>query len=192
MQWQHTFGGRVLMAILAIVLAAVFSLACAPTLIRRATAIPHFHAQYVPTPGDDMAAPLLALTGRLEQWGLTITDMPADQVTGFGIAYLRERRILLNPALTINGRFEVLAHEAGHFFQPANLQDLAVAQVFAESVGVGVQRYYRSKTALDVGARYLAGWKDGFAAEKYLRAEIDYAIRALTGQTPLPQWRDQQ
>lgn len=184
--------GRLGLALCALLLAAIIMalMGCAPVLIRRATAIPHFAAEYRPTPGDDMRPALLDLMARLEAWGVTIEDMPADAIAGWGRAHLHERRIQLNPTLSINGRFEVLAHEAGHFFQPVALESNAVSQMFAESVGVGVQRHYGSKTAIDVGATYLAGLKEGFPAEPYLRRDIDYAIRALTGQVPFPQWRE--
>lgn len=161
-----------------------------PRVLRMAEECSHFQAAYTPTPGDDMAGPLRELSQRLTTWGVSITDLPAG-APGFGYANLVERSITLNPSLSVNGRFEVLAHEAGHLFQPPGLQDAATAQLFAELVGVGVQRHYGSTTAERVAAQYLCAYKWTFASEKHLRADIDYAVRALTGQVDMPRWAGQ-
>jgi hypothetical protein len=178
-----TMGRSVLIA------ACVLLSACAPKTLRLAEQINHFAADYQPTPGDSMRAPLEALEKRLADWGVTVGEIPPT-FGGIGLASAENRTILLKPGLSVNARFEVLAHEAGHLLQPPTLGDQAVAQLFAELVGVGVQKFYGSQTAELVAARYLAQFKYAFAAEKHLRTDIQYAVEALTGQRPLPAWKE--
>jgi hypothetical protein len=172
------------------IIALWFVYGCAShPVLERARNMSHFAASYEPTPGDEMKPALDALTKRLQLWGIRIIPtMPNDHV--HGRASLEHRIIQLHPALSVNGRFEVLAHESGHLFQPPALNDPAVAQVFAELVGVGIQRYYGSKTCEDVAARYLAQFKWAFSSYRYLEKDIDYAVKALTGQIDMPAWRE--
>ena len=172
-------------------IALVFLTACSstPRTLRLAEQIPHFQADYVPTEGDSMAGPLAELEQRLTDWGIAIGDLPPT-VGGVGLSSLPARQILLRPGLPVNARFEVLAHEAGHLLQPVTLGNHEVGQVFAELVGVGIQQYYGSTTAEEVAALYLAQFKHAFGAERYLRRDIDYAVKALTGQVPMPVLRN--
>lgn len=173
-----------------VVTLAVVAVGCTPKTLRMAEQISHFAADYQPTPGDDMAGPLAELEQRLTAWGVTIGDLPPT-VGGVGLASARDRSILLRPGLSPNARFEVLAHEAGHLLQSPGVTDL-YAQLFAELVGVGVQRFYGSTTAEKVAARYLASMKHTFPAYQWMKRDIAYAVRCLTGQEPMPQWRDGQ
>jgi hypothetical protein len=174
-----------LLAILLLPLAV--SVNCAPRTLRMAERILALEANYIPTEGDEMAAALDELSGRLTAWGITIVDLPPT-MQGVGRASLDARTIWLRPELSPNGRFEVLAHEAGHLLQSPGL-DEPTAQLFAEMVGVGIQQFYGSKTAEDVAARYLAGHKHVFGAYRWLRRDIQYAVLALTGQVPMPTFR---
>lgn len=160
---------------------------CGPRALRLAQDLSHFEATYIPSTGDTMAGPLAELTARLERWGVTLGELPAV-FSEVGLTYRADRRILLRVGLSVDARFEVLAHEAGHLLQPPALDDDAVAQLFAELVGVGVQKFYGSRTADRTAAAYLAQFKWTFAMEPYLRRDIDYAVKVLTGQVPLPQW----
>jgi hypothetical protein len=162
---------------------------CAPKTLRMAARINHFAASYIPTPGDEMAGPLAELEKRLTGWGITISDLPA-MAPYSGIADAQSRTIQLKPGLSVNARFEVLAHEAGHLFQPPALDSGSqVGQLFAEMVGVGVQKFYDSKTAEKVAAPYLAQLKFAFPSYRWMKHDINYAIRCLTGQEPMPRWR---
>jgi hypothetical protein len=169
---------------------ALSMVACAPTTLRLAEEISHFGAKYEPTPGDEMAAGLADLEQRLKAWGVRLVDLH-PKVSYLGYAEAHTRTIYLQPWLSVNARFEVLAHEAGHFLQPPTIdeQTKMFGQLFAEMVGVGVQKFYHSKTAERVAAPYLAQMKYTFPAYKWMRRDIDRAVKALTGQIPLPEWR---
>jgi hypothetical protein len=166
--------------------------ACAPKTLRMASRISHFAATYEPTPGEEMADALADLQTRLTTWGITLGDLPPTS-PNVGVADAHGKTILIRAGLSVNARFEVLAHEAGHLLQPPSMESGSMhGQVFAEMVGVGVQKFYGSKTAEKVAAAYLAQMKYAFPAYKWMKHDIDYAIRCLTGQEPLPKWRDSQ
>jgi hypothetical protein len=158
-------------------------------VLQRASEISHFAAGYTPTPGDDMAGPLAELTTRLEAWGVRVEDLPETPGRPMvGLASLEYRVVQIQRGLSVNARFEVLAHEAGHLLQPPGLQDRAVAQLFAELVGVGIGKFYGAKHCEEIAAIYLASFKYVFGAEPHLRRDITYAIEAMTGQRALPRW----
>jgi hypothetical protein len=159
----------------------------APKTLRLAERIPALAADYQPTDGNRMAGPLAELEQRLESWGVAIEDMPPD-MPGFGRASRQARTIWLRPELSPDARFEVLAHEAGHLFQAPAL-DPQTGQLFAEMVGVGVQKFYGSKTAEDVGAAYLSAFKHLFGSYRWMKRDIEYAVACLTGRQPLPEWQ---
>jgi len=156
---------------------------CAPTVVRRSLQIPHFESGYEPTAGDEMGSAYLQLHDRLTQWGIAIHEQPLRQ---FGLADLRRGVILIREGLPINARFEVLAHEAAHLFQPPALEDSSTAQVFAELVAVEIAKFYGHDGYVDISARYLAMHKHAFASVKYLERDVAYAVKVLTGQRPLP------
>jgi len=172
---------------LAIVIACGGAIACltgcAPALIRRSTAILHVDAGYEPTPGDEMGPAYLQLHDRLTRWGIEIHEQP---LRAYGLADLRRGVILIREGLPVNARFEVLAHEAAHLFQPPALEDSSTAQVFAELVAVGIAKHYGYARYLEISARYLAMHKHAFGGAKYLERDIAYAVKALTGQVPMP------
>jgi hypothetical protein len=183
-----TAGDRLSVLLAVGFLAILGCLGCTPRVLRMAEARSHFDARYIPTDGDSMRAPFLDLAGRLERWGITIADLP-EQDGAFGRASLEQRTIWIKRSLSVNAQFEVLAHEAGHLLQPPALADDALSQLFAELVGVGVQHFYGSATADETGAAYLSQFKYTFGAARAMRHDIDYAVKALTGQVDLPEWR---
>jgi hypothetical protein len=165
--------------------------ACAPRVLYMAERISHFEATYDETPGDSMAPAFYDLHRRLTDWGVTIGDLPPEAPYA-GIAYGQHKTILLKPRMSINAKFEVLAHEAGHLLQPPAIEaGSQVGQLFAELVGVEVQKFYGSTTAEKVAAPYLAQMKYAFPAWRWMKRDIAYAVKALTGQIPLPAWRDE-
>lgn len=163
--------------------ALLMGLACGPSLRGRTLARPAWEATYTPTVGARMRGPLAALTARLAEGGITVTVV--EGLEAHGLSYVPMRQIVLNAALSVDGRFEVLAHEAGHFFHPG-LADPSARELFAELVGVGVQEYYGSRTARTTAAGYLVLHKHAWATYPFLRRDIEEAVRVLTGRAPWP------
>lgn len=160
----------------AIALAALAG-ACAHPVLHLASTIPHHQATYTPTEGDSLQRPLTDLVTRLAGWGIAVEQ--ADGLSAFGDFTPSLRRIRLRSGLPVNAQFEVLAHEIGHIFAPRAL-DEATGQLFAEIVGYEIARFYGHDASL-VSALYLAQMKHTFGAYRWLKTDIDFAVRAATG-----------
>lgn len=155
-----------------------------------ATTTPMTAASYEPLTGDSWAWAYRDLWTRLEAAGITLEEVPHlvnphTESPVWGLTYRAERRIQVEGSIDINGRFEILCHEAGHLFHNAGMST-AHAEVFAETVGANVQAFYGVPHAALKSGRYLASYKYGLPVLPYLRADIDQATRALTGRLP---WR---
>jgi len=169
------------------VFACLVSTACAPSVLARATLIPAYSAGYAASEGEEMAGAVADLEARLRSWGVTIeTLQPSDAAVGRALVAGGPRTIYLRPNMSANARLEVLSHEGAHLFQSPALEDRSTAEMFAELTSVGVCRFYGRDTR-EIAAKYLAGFKSGFPAYEYLKRDIETAIKALTGQGPLPE-----
>ena len=138
---------------------------------------------YVPTEGNRYADSLADLTARLTAHGLTI-EVVDTQGHGFGLNF-GNGRIVLSQDLSVDGQFEVLAHEAGHLFHPHSMET-SVKEMFAELVGLQVQQFYGSTVAESASMAYLAQHKHAMIFYPILKPEIDRATKILTGQLPWP------
>lgn len=159
-------------------------------VVRRATETPNWQAGYLPSAGATMSRALAQLEARLVGAGLTITPFEicaAERSLAAVLGYANgpRLRICLDRTLPIDAQFEVLAHEAGHFFFLGGDDDLAARQVFAELVAVEVCAFHGHDIRA-LAARYLARYKHAFGAMRYMRVDFRYAVDALTGRAPMP------
>jgi uncharacterized protein YceK len=169
------------MRILATALSLLLLTGCA-SVVDQITAGTHFEAAYTPSTGNSRQAAFDEVKARLESWGYTIILAPQEGT--IGRLYWAEKLIFLNPALDVDGLFEVLTHEAGHIFQPPVWSEdgtRADAEVFAEMVSLGVGKFYGFDLR-SVSVPYLRGYKSGLAMLKYHQRDIDMAVKAITGQ----------
>ncbi|HXG88758.1 MAG TPA: hypothetical protein VNJ02_10515 [Vicinamibacterales bacterium] len=160
---------------------------CAPSVIEMASKIPHHQATYEPTEGDSMQRALDELLTRVRSWGFEVTYVEGLALPSghpiFGRIDSVAHQIELRTPMPVNATFEVLAHELGHLFGPPAL-DRATGQVFAELVGVGIAAHY-GYSSKRPAATYLAAFKHTFPSVAYLQADIDFAVKAATGQVPV-------
>lgn len=168
---------------LGVILVAVTG--CAPSLRELAVKIPSHEASYTPTTGNTMAPALDALLGQLQSWGVEVRY--EQDMTGFGLTDMANRIIVLRADMPVNAAFEVLAHEAGHLFQPPSIELLAHAEAFAEAVAVGVAEHYNHPYR-HTAARYMAGIKTGLHILPDVKVDVEFAVKALTGQTEYAGW----
>jgi hypothetical protein len=168
---------------LLLILCVAFLPACASSWQRTALETPSHQAKYVPPTTATMAKPLAELRQRVEGMGVGIAEIPSGaQLWGLaGTADATgQRMIALNADLSVDGQFEVLAHEAAHILQPAGLSE-SEREVFAERVMIGVGDFYH----YDIRGRsapYLGRYKTGFAAQPAIEVDYRRAVRVLTGQ----------
>jgi hypothetical protein len=153
---------------------------------REATLVPMFASRYEPMKGDQWEWAYDELWGRLEAQGVTIEEVPnlRQPETGgevWGLTYRLDHKIQIEATVDPNARFEILAHEAGHLFHNSGMSQ-AQAEIFAESVGAGIQHFYGVPGAAKKSGDYLAGYKYGLPVLPYIRKDIDLAVKALTGQ----------
>ena len=151
---------------------------CAPSVRQIALRTPSHQAMYVPPTTATMAQPFAELKARVEGMGVTIAEIEeAGQF--WGLADQRAKVIALSPDLGTDAKFEVLAHEAAHLFQPMGLSE-SEREVFAERVMVEVCDFY-GHDARGISGQYLGRYKSGFGAQKALAVDYRRAVRVLTG-----------
>lgn len=124
--------------------------------------------------GDSHARDL----ARLQRLVTTVLGVELQAGAPAGIAgyTIREQRVIsLDPTLSPNAQFQVLAHEAGHVLQPAGLST-PEAEVFADAVA-----YLVSGDETKTFSRYLSGSKSGLHVLKTYRREIQWAAKVLGG-----------
>jgi hypothetical protein len=171
------------------------TLGCAPTVVSRAIELDPNTLHYRPTAGAEMQPAFDSLSKTLEQGGWTVQVQPGaalsvllgreDEQAPYGINLGLTRTIYINGDHSVNTQFETLAHEAGHIFHSGSV-DRPTAEVFAELVGNRVQRFYGSRTAVKTSSDYLAHYKHAFASLPFLQADMDRAVRVLTGKEKWP------
>lgn len=160
---------------------AILLIGCAPSVLDRASEIPHGQATYTPTAGTSMGDAFSDIFTLAGLWGFSVLYSDGDEA--YGRVYIKERRIEIRPDLPLNAMFEVMAHELGHIFQPAML-DTSEGEVFAELVLVDVAKFYGFSSSR-ISAQYLAAHKAAFPSAKYLRTDVKLAVEAITGQRPV-------
>jgi hypothetical protein len=154
------------------------------TVVSNASRVPYWESVYVPTDGTRMASALTDLETRLRKGFVTV-----ERVAGlppFGACLPVERRILLRAELSIDGQFEVLAHESGHLLQSPAIADTSTSETFAELVGVEIQAYYRSPTGQQTASKYLSVHKHAFVFLPIMKPDIIRAARIILGFEPWP------
>lgn len=153
-------------------------------VIQFALDTPFSASGYVPVPGDSLREPLKALEARLAELQVTVAEMPPEEHQdgqgNWGSAIPAERMIWMPPMLSVNTRFEVLAHEAAHIYQPTNATHRLGAELFAELVAWEVARYYGHDMTESSG-RYLAGYKESLVYAIPYKTDIEYVFRILVG-----------
>lgn len=172
--------------LLGCVLAGMLLTGCASAIERTLTGAQQglaYDAYYTPTPGGDPRV-LKFLEHRVEWLGIqleyteTLDDERLQGAVGISFRIENARYILINGDTTINGRLEVLAHEAAHQFQPP-LGTRDEHEVFADLVAVEVCR----RLGVDISqtsSRYLQAHKHAFYIVKTWKQEIAYTADLLT------------
>ena len=165
---------------------ALLAPGCASTVdqvISHALRTPIGEATYTPASGSRHASALARLERRLEALGVSVFYVRFDETPSpWGRAHGLVRVIEIDETLTPDGRLEVLAHEAGHLFQPPSLTPVE-AQVFAEFVGAEVC----ARLGYDIAAtsgRYLGQFKHALAGIRATRVDREAAVRLLTEAGP--------
>ena len=164
-----------------LLLLAALSCGCASTSDRiavEALRTPWREAFYVPSTETTMGLALTRLEKRLGAIGVTVAyaDLTSESLGG----RTRDGHIEIEQTLAINGRLEVLAHEAGHLFHPPTLS-VAEQQAFAEMVGAEVC----AKLGWPMwrgSARYLGLFKPGLAGALASKVDRERAVRVLLGE----------
>jgi hypothetical protein len=163
----------------------LFSLGCASridTVVSQASESPYWNSIYVPSEGTRMAQD--DLEARLRKGFVTVDRV--EKLPPFGLCLPVERRILIRAELSIDGQFEVLAHEAGHLLQSPAIADNSLSETFAELVGVEIQAYYRSQTGQQTASKYLSVHKHAFVFLPIMKPDIIRAARIILGFEPWP------
>lgn len=158
----------------------VVHVGCAHPVLSMAEKIPFHAASYEPTSGDSAAKPLADLLARVCSWGMTVEYL---EMSAFGRYIRPAHTIQLREGLSVNAQFEVLAHELGHVFAPPAIDDMT-GQVFAELVGVEIAKFYGYESKR-IAAAYIAQFKHTFSAVKHMRVDLEFAVKAATGQVPV-------
>jgi hypothetical protein len=119
----------------------------------------------------------MRLEARLAALGISVeyADLP-DGLSGQALGHA----IVIDARLEPNARLEVLAHEAGHLFQPESFSRVE-AQAFAELVGADVCARLGFPMHRTSG-RYLAAFKNGLAAAVAAKVDRERAVRILLGE----------
>lgn len=107
--------------------------------------------------------------------GVTLRVGAPDGIAGITVIGEEGRVIALDPTLSPNAAFQVLAHEAGHILQPGGLSR-PEAEVFADAVSLLV-----TGDNAHIFSRYLASSKSGLSVLKTHRREIYWAAHVLSG-----------
>lgn len=155
-------------------------------LVRLASQIPSTAVGYDDPGTDTMRGPTAEIIARLKSWGIGVVYGVAIE-GAYGSANVARRTIYILPDLSVDAQFDVLAHEAGHFFHPPVI-GTDVAELFAEMVSVGVAAHY-GRDVRHSSARYLASRKHVFAAARYLTVDVRAAVASITGTGPPPSLR---
>jgi hypothetical protein len=154
------------------------------TVVSDASDQPYWNAVYVPSEGTRMAQAMADLETRLSKGFVSVERV--EKLPPFGLCLPVERRIMIRAELSIDGQFEVLAHEAGHLLQSPAIADNSLSETFAELVGVEIQAYYRSQTGQQTASKYLSVHKHAFIYLPILKPDIERAARIILGFEPWP------
>jgi hypothetical protein len=154
------------------------------TVVSHASESPYWQSTYVPSEGTRMAQAMADLETRLRKGFVSVERV--EKLPPFGVCFPVERRILIRAELSIDGQFEVLAHEAGHLLQSPAIADNSLSETFAELVGVEIQAYYRSQTGQQTASKYLSVHKHAFAFLPIIKPDIIRAARIILGFAPWP------
>lgn len=167
---------------MAVLLLSLSAISCAHPVLKLAADMPFIDGGYTPPTTATLQEPLALLEKRVEALGITVEVMPeSDAADGyFGYASSEAKMIWLPETLSVDARFEVLAHEAAHHFQPPVLNK-SESEVFAELVAYEVARYYGHNTRKTSGS-YLSGYKGGISAAKAFMVDVKLVTQLLTGQ----------
>lgn len=162
---------------------AIVTAACAARphpVIREAQRIPFTASGYERIEGDEYTPALEDLTAKLTSLGVTIEDVPEEKMQGAeGATDPENRHIWMTSTFSPNTRFEVLAHEAGHLYQPRYISRNG-AEIFAELVFWELAKHYKIDVTRRV-ARYLAGYKEALVLEPALRIDVKNAVSLILG-----------
>jgi hypothetical protein len=157
------------------------------TVVKQTIQVPAYKTDYQPAKGDDMAWAYEELWERLNAAGVRVEEIenltyPGTDAPVSGLTFRRQKLIQVEKTYDLNGRFEVLCHEAGHLFHNSSLTQ-AQSEVFAELVGANLQVFYgsnKNRVAYS-SSHYLAGYKYGLAMIPFIQLDLDLALKALTG-----------
>lgn len=171
----------VLGATLGLVLAGCAHRAPIDQVVATALSTPYEQATFEGATGNQHAAALARLEARLIALGVSVTYGPRlPGMAAVGMLSPDHRHIWVDETLEPNGRLEVLAHEAGHVFQPGTLAG-PESQAFAELVGATVS-YRLGMNSLKASGRWLGAWKSGLDGALAHRLEMDRAVAILLGE----------
>lgn len=144
-------------------------------VIRAANDIPFTASGYDRPEGNDYLPALTDLEKKLNALDITIETVPEQGMgSAEGWADPQQRHIWIPKGISVNTRFEVLAHEAGHIYQPRVISKMG-AELFAELVFWELARHYGIDATPRV-ARYLAGYKESLVFEPAFRADVKRAV----------------
>lgn len=149
-------------------------------VIATAFRTPYEQAHYEPSSGDSHAGALARLEARLQALGVSVLYGPSLDGGAVGMASIEHRTIWIDQRLAPNGRLEVLAHEAGHVFQPWTLTP-SEGQVFAELVGTTVC-YRLGWDVRKASGTWMGAYKAGIDGALAHQLEIDRAVAILLGE----------
>jgi hypothetical protein len=162
-----------------LILACAFSLCSTDPLDRlerQASSLTFWQQSYDAPVGDSRLQDFL----RLQRLAVSVLGVKLQAGVPDGIAGLTAftedgRVISLDPTLSPNAAYQVLAHEAGHVLQPTGLSKQE-AEVFADAVSMLV-----TGDNVHVFSQYLAGSKSGLGVLRIYRKEIRWAATVLRG-----------
>lgn len=147
------------------------------------------NAEYVPTEGDSAVEGLEQLYQAAAALKVSVREFTeeelAEQAAAFGgppvgMLFPNQRQIYFSPGMDINAKFEVLAHELAHWMQPAGFSK-AEAEVYAELVGLEVQKGLGYPPQVETTGKYLSAYKQALYIAETHKVDIREAARILVG-----------
>jgi hypothetical protein len=132
-------------------------------------------ARAVQDTGVDRYDDALDLASRIEDLGYEVTfvnGLEFDGTPAYGLTDKAHDKVYIEANLNWNGRYEVLAHEAGHILQPVTTR--MGGECFAETVAFLVTRSH-----VETHARYLSRDKMGCALTSFAYWPEMYAAARL-------------
>lgn len=162
---------------LLIVLAQVWLLGCAPSIVTQALDRPWAEGMTLPK-GDAYCAQLVFLETRTKALGVQLKyDESENLLTGF--TTFDGLIITLRGSLPIDAKALILAHELGHTQQPPAMER-AANEAFAQLVAYGLcQQLGMDCAAFTV--HYLAFYRAGVVVVRHLNDDVDRAVARIMG-----------